>query len=287
MANSSSSSRKRKASEEPSDMDRMSTSPSASPAISSRPLLPRSMKRTRTSLATGRPLALPRLLETLSAESMRTLLQNICDQHPELQHELVSKAPRPSVDATLAVLAKYEQAFRETFPLGNRPTSDYTYNRVRVQLQQLLEAMREFTPHYLPPHETQDSISFSYLDAVTHIIHRLPDWDTYQHQRHKTEAYDEISQAWALVVKEAAKRAGGFHLSFGGWDGKILEHQQKSGGRLEEAVQELRAAQGALPPSMAAGAGVPGLSEERANIRQQLFSGTYGGHGLGVGLGQW
>jgi protein Cut8 len=270
------SSRKRKASEEPADYD-MSPSPSASPNMASRP---RIAKRTRTGVANGRPLALPRLLETLSADQMRQLLQNVCEQHPDLQHEIVTRAPRPSIESTLSVLARYESAFRESFPLGNRTTSDYAYNRVRQHLLQLIDAVREYTPHFLPPHETQDALSLAYLDSVTSMIHRLPDWDTYLHQRHKDEAYDEIAKAWTLVIREAAKRAGGFHLQFGGWDQKLVEHNQKSRGRMEEAINELKAATGFVGQNTTSPA--QGVSEERASIRQQLFSGTYGQQ-LGVG----
>ena len=275
---SMSASRKRKASEEPDhdqQHDRMSTSPSASPSMAGRPLpQPRSIKRTRTGAAQGRPLALPRLLETLSADQMRNLLQNICDQHPELQQAIVTKAPRPSVESTLSVLSRYEESFRQAFPLGNRPTSDYSYNRVRTQLRELIEAVREYTPHFLPPHEMTDSLSLTYLDSVTNMIHRLPDWDTFQHQRHKSEAYDEIAKAWALVIREAAKKAGGFHLQFGGWDHKLVEHDQKSGGKMEEAVNEVKVALGFMQAPTTPS--TPGVSEERANIRQQLFSGNYG-----------
>ncbi|CAK4026605.1 nuclear envelope Cut8 [Lecanosticta acicola] len=281
------SSRKRKASEEPEN-DRMSTSPSASPSISGRPLASssthRSIKRTRTATTIGRPLALPRLLETLSADEMRQLLQNVCDQHPELQQEIVTQAPRPSIESTLAVLRKYEDAFRGAFPLGNRPTSDYAYNRVRHHLLQLIDAVREYTPHFLPPYETQDALSLNYLDSVTDMIHRLPDWDSYQHQRYKNEAYDEIAKAWALVIRESAKRAGGFHLQFGGWDQKLVEHNQKSGGKMEEAVNELKASLGFMQAAATAQANT-NVSEERASIRQQLFAGTYGHQQLGVGPG--
>lgn len=281
--------RKRKASEEPADNDRMSTSPSTSPSVSNR-LLPASAshrirKRSRTGAATGRPLPLSRLLQTLSADEMRQLLQDVCDEHPELQHEVTTKAPRPSIESTLSVLSKYETEFQRAFPLGNRPTSDYAYNRVRHHLIQLIEALRDFTPHFLPPHEMQATLSLSYLDAATNIIHRLPDWDTFQHQRYKNEAYDDVAKAWALVLREAAKRAGGFHLQFGGWDQKLVEHNQKSGGKLEEALNELRAALG----FMQSGQGTPAsmtVSDERMNIRQQLLSGTYGQQ-LGVGPGRW
>ncbi|KAF2210448.1 hypothetical protein CERZMDRAFT_60681 [Cercospora zeae-maydis SCOH1-5] len=279
-----SASRKRKASEEP-DHDRMSTSPT----IAGRQLPAPRSKRTRTGAAQGRPLALPRLLETLSADQMRQILQNICDQHPELQQELVTKAPRPSVESTLQVLSRYETTFQQAFPLGNRPTSDYSYNRVRTHLRELIDAVREYTPHFLPPQETSDSISLQYLDSVTNMIHRLPDWDTFQHQRHKNEAYDEIAKAWALVIKEAAKRAGGFHLQFGGWDHKIVEHNQKSSGKMAEAVNEVNVALGFMQSaSSSSSQHPPGVSEERASIRQQLFSGTYGGHHqLGIGQHGW
>lgn len=229
---------------------------------------------------------MPRLLQTLSADQMRQLLQNVCEEHPELQQEIVTRAPRPSIESTLSVLSKYENDFRQAFPLGNRPTSDYSYNRVRQHLQQLIEALRDFTPHFLPPHETQATMSLNYLDAVTNMIHRLPDWDTFQHQRHKNDAYDDIARAWALVIKEAAKRAGGFHIQFGGWDQKLLEHNEKSGGKMEEAVNELKAALGF---NMQSGSGLSpnaGVSDERINIRQQLFSGAYG-QDVGVGPGRW
>ena len=286
--------RKRKASEEP-DNDRMSTSPSASPSVSNRSLpsapLQRSIKRTRTGAAHGRPLPLPRLLQTMNADDMRQLLQNVCDSHPELQQEIVTKAPRPSIDSALTVLRDYESAFQSAFPLGNRPTSDYAYNRVRQHLLDLIDALKDFTPHFLPPQETQAAQSLAYLDAATEIIHRLPDWDTYQHRRHKSDAYDEIGKAWALVIREAVKRAGGIQLQMGGWDGKVVEHDGKSGGRLGEAVQELRAAigsdggAGGGAGGMQAG-GAGGVSDERLRIREQLFGGTFGA-GLGVGQGRW
>ena len=222
----------------------------------------------------------------MSADDMRQLLQNICDEHPELQQAIVTKAPRPSIESALSVLSKYEHDFREAFPLGNHPTSDYAYNRVRQHLLQLIDALKEFTPPFLPPQETQAAHSLNYLDAVTNIIHRLPDWDTYQHQRHKTDAYDEIGKAWALVIREAAKRAGGFHLQLGGWDRKLVEHNQKSGGRLNEAVNDLQAAVGFPQTGMNTGQAVAGVSDDRMRLREQLFGGTYGQE-LGVGQGRW
>jgi protein Cut8 len=276
--------RKRKAEDEGNsgDDDRMSASPSASPAVLPRPP-PRGMKRMRTNIS-GRPLPLPRLLETLGADDMRNLLQSICQRHPDIGNEVVSTAPRPSIQSTLEVLAKYESAFQAAFPFGGRSSSDYAYNRVRQQLLELLDSLKDFTPHFLPPNEQQPATSLAFLDGATDIIHRLPDWDTYQHNRHKQEAYEEMAKAWAIVIREAAKKAGGIQLQYGGWDQKIAKHNEVSHGKMQEAVNELRGGLG----WMGAEASNPatGASADAMSIRQQLLSGNYGG-GSSASIGAW
>jgi protein Cut8 len=272
--------RKRKADDDGSSDDRMSASPSISAAELPRQQS-RHMKRMRTNLS-GRPLPLPRLLETLSADEMRNLLQSICQRHPDIGNEVVSTAPRPSIQSTLEVLAKYESAFQAAFPFGGRSSSDYAYNRVRQQLIELLESLKDFTPHYLPPNEQQPATSLAFLDGATEIIHRLPNWDNYQHNRHKEEAYEEMAKAWAIVIREAAKKAGGIQLQYGGWDQKIAKHNEISGGKMMEAVNELRGGLGWM------GADAPAASkpDDAMSIRQQLLSGNYG-MGATAGIGAW
>lgn len=219
---------------------------------------------------------------------MRNLLQNICDQNPIIAHEVVTKAPRPSIESTLSVLQKYESAFKHAFPFGNRPSSDYTYNRVRQPLLQLLEALKDFTPHFLPPNEPQPTVSLTYLDAVTQIIHGIPDWDTFIHNRPKNEAYEELSQAWTLAIQEAAKRGGGFHLQYGGWDQKLLKHNEQSRGKLQDAINQMQAGGvgWASTPAGPGQASSSSVSDERAAIRQQILSGTYG-QDVSIGVGRW
>jgi protein Cut8 len=234
----------------------------------------------RTNLS-GRPLPLPRLLETLSADEMRSLLQSICQRHPDIGNEVVTTAPRPSIQSTLEVLSKYEAAFQAAFPFGGRASSDYAYNRVRQQLDELLDSLKDFTPYFMPPNEQQPATSLTFLDSATEIIHRLPNWDTYQHNRHKQEAYEEMAKAWAIVIQEAAKKAGGIQLQYGGWDQKIAKHNEVSGGKMQEAVNELRGGLGWMgaetnnPP--AAG------PADAMSIRQQLLNGNYGTGSPSVG----
>lgn len=273
--------RKRKAEDDNGHSDRdvrMSASPTNSPSLPARPH--RQIKRARPNVS-GRPLALGRLLETLDADALRSVLRSLCDRHPELGSEIVHTAPRPSVTSALQVLGNYQSTLQSAFPLGGNPSSDYAYNRVRQHLMNLLEALNDFTPHFLPPNESQVATSLSYLDGATEIIHRLPRWDTPQYNLDKESAYEEIAKAWALVIREASKRGGGIQLQYGGWDQKLSKHNQTAGGKLQEALNELSSNLG----WMGGNSGHPGASEPTL-VRQQLLSGTYGA-GLPLKVGPW
>ncbi|KAF2759823.1 tethering factor for nuclear proteasome STS1 [Pseudovirgaria hyperparasitica] len=281
-SNSPNMNRKRKAEDDASaeSDERMSASPSTSPSMSSRPFPAASSnritKRMRTNLA-GRPLSLPRLLETLTAEEMRNILQVICDRNPQIGADVVAAAPRPSVGSALGVLGQYEASLQTSFPFGGRNSSDYSYNRVRQALVNLLDALKDYTPHFLPPNETQAATSLTFLDGATEVIHRLPEWDNFQNNRHKQEAYEEMAKAWAAVIQEAAKRAGGIQLQYGGWDQKLNKHNQQSHGRMQDAVDALRTSLGWIGGDMNSGsASTSANANDPSSIRQQLLSGTYG-----------
>lgn len=263
----------------------MSASPSASPSLSARSLpTPRQTKRTKSSLI-GRPLAISRLLETLDADSLRNVLQSICTHHPEIGTEVENTAPKPSVSSAISVLKCYESALQSSFPYGGDPSSDYAFNRVRQSLLNLLDALADFTPHFLPPHENQASQSLAFLDGATDIIHRLPDWSSFQNTLHKQNAYEEISKAWTMAIREAAKRAGGIQLQTNGWDQKIAKHNQQANGKLQEAMDELSASigwMGGQGPSQQHGRS----TDDITSVRQELLSGTYGSN-LQVRVGPW
>lgn len=269
-------SKKRKADD---DNDEMSVSPTSSPAISSRPLLRPSKKVRAGNDLTGRPLPLPRLLETLDTTQLRVVLQAICERHPDIGQEVVNGAPKPSVGSALQVLEEYQEKFRESFPFGNS-SSDYTYFRVKQALTALVDAISDFTPHYLPPTEQQTNVSLQYLDGATKIIHALPDWESQQYRHHKDNAYDEISRAWALVITEGAKRGGGIVLA-GGWDQTLAKHNQQSGGRLAQAMTAMANEVGWMGAS--SGSSVSGPSDPNS-ILNQLMNGTYGSP---VRVGPW
>lgn len=262
------------------DLDHsMFPAPQSSPASHSRSL-GRPSKKVRSNEVTGRPLALPRLLETLDAHSLRTVLRSICERHPDIGAEVVSTAPRPTIQSALSVLGQYQEKLRAAFPFGGSPGTDYSYNRVKQALTTLIDALVDFTPQYLPPVESQVATSLTYLDGATAFIHELPDWENSQHRYHKDNAYDEISKAWALVISEASKKGGGIQLQYGEWDQKLVKHNQQSCGRMEVAINALGTSLGWMGGSSSTGSG------EQSSIRDQLLSGTYGTN-LPVRVGPW
>lgn len=256
----------------------MSTSPAISNARLPTALTPASRKRARPNLS-GRPLSVERLIETLDKDSLTSVLKTLCERNPGLRDEIVHISPRPSIQSTLQVLRQYHGRLMASFPLDPNPRSDYSYDRVRPQWQELLDALADFTPHFLPPNELQSSTSLEYLHGVTQIIHDLPEWDNAQHNLAKQNAYEEISRAWACVIKEAGKRGGGFQLQFNGWEEKLRCHNEKSAGRLREAYDALTDSLGWLRQNT--------QPTQQQSIRQQLFSNTYSTEQPMIRTGNW
>jgi protein Cut8 len=200
----------------------------------------RIIKKARSNVVSGRPLPLSRLLENVDSETVKNILKTVVDRHPELLKEVTELAPRPTPQCALTTLQNYEKAYRHAFPYGGNVHSDYHHNRVRPALNYLLDALSDYTPHFLPPHEAQHSVSLEFLDGATQIIHRLPEWDNPLHNVSKQTAYEEIAKAWILVIEESGKKGAGITLQYGGWDTKIAKHNQESGGRLESVVEAIR-----------------------------------------------
>lgn len=278
-----SNSRKRKASP-PIDDDEMSSSPAIQHARLPSQVMSTPRKRAKANLA-SRPLSIDRLLETLDKDSLRSVLRSLVGRNPGLREEVMQISPRPSIASTLQVLRQYHHRLMAAYPLDPNPRSDYSHDRVQSQRQALLDALTDFTPHFLPPNESQSSTSLSYLDGVTEIIHDLPEWDNPQHNLAKRDAYEEISRAWIEVIKEASKRGGGIQLQYGGWEQKLRRHDERSHHLMRNAYEELRNALGWL--GTGADRSDPSSHHPQPSVRQELFSGTYGHEQPQMRTGMW
>lgn len=260
--------RKRRADD---DDDEMSVSPQNSPSPAQRQLA-RPKKMQRLPEPPSRTLPLPRLLETLDSNQLRTVLQTICERRPDIQEEVLNGAPRPTAANSLQVLDSYRHKLTEAMPYGHS-SSDYAYYRVKQPLNALVNAIMDFTPQYLPPVENQPSISLIYLDGVTKIAHSMPDWDSQTYRHHKDHVYDELAKAWTMVISEAAKRGGGFTLHTEGWDQVLAKHSEQAGGRLQPAINALASHVGWASSHQTDSSGGP---SEQSSILDQLLNGSYG-----------
>lgn len=89
-----------------------------------------------------------------------------------------------------------------------------------------------------------------------------------------------MAGAWALSIREAAKKAGGMQLDYGGWDQKLRAHNEQSGGRLHEAMTELANTGVNVANTQARGGDLTAL-------RQEMLSGAYGNNYHPVRVGPW
>ncbi|KAK9236487.1 Cut8 six-helix bundle-domain-containing protein [Lipomyces kononenkoae] len=250
---------KRKLSHDDDSDDEMLGSPESSPAFGPRSLAPlpqlhhnaiqagflnsphnashhhSASKRARTEII-GRPLPLSRQLESLDARALKSIICLLADKHAYLVEEISSMAPTPTVSSSLELLARHLDRISSAFPYKGDPAGDYAYIRVRPHITGFLDAVGDYTPHFLPPREQQVGNCLQFLDGVTSLVHRLPDWRADANNALKYAAYDELSRAWSLVIREALKRANGIVLEYGGWREKIGKHNESAGGRLQSAV---------------------------------------------------
>lgn len=76
-------------------------------------------------------------------------------------------------------------------------------------------------------------------------------------------------------------------LQYGGWDQKILKHNQEANGKLQEAVDELNASIGWMSSQPSAQQrNSRGGGDDLSSVRHELLSGTYGSN-LPVQVGPW
>lgn len=206
----------------------LDTQPSIAQASS-----PTSHKRTRN-LPVGRPLPLPRLLDGLDKQGLQELLKNLCERHPGLTNEVYKHAPKPSVAKALSALASLERNVQTAYPFGGEVKGEYAYNRVLPHIKELLNALMDYVPHFLPPNEEHALDTLAFLDGATMLISRLPDWNNPNHTLAKRDAFEEINGAWIQGIREACKKGAG--VGAAPYLDRLRSWNETSGGLLTNAV---------------------------------------------------
>ncbi|KAG5518281.1 hypothetical protein PMAC_003077 [Pneumocystis sp. 'macacae'] len=187
----------------------------------------------------GRPLPIVRLLEHLDSTSLRDIIQTLVNRHPTLLLEVTSISSRPDLSSVISILNGMEEQVRRSFPYGCNSAGEYAYNRIRPMLQKLMDTLLEYTCIFLPPYESNKSLTLTFLDHVTSMAHRFPEWNNPEHNYAKEELYHEISNAWISVILNIGKEGWG-GINGHEWMEKLIKHNEVGGGRLKSVIDVAR-----------------------------------------------
>jgi protein Cut8 len=224
-------SRKRKAEDED-----MSSSPTSSPATAPREIA-RPVKRMRDG-GHARSIPLSLLLDMSSHEELVSAILGLCEQHPQIGPLVAGRLGKPTAQQAGERLAKYKQEYMDAVPYGQcRPA--FVESRTRRQYMALFDTMTDLIAHFSPPNEQQPSESLKFLDEATNLLHTLDTMNVSSYEQQKSDAYDTIARSWELVIREGMKRGVGLFLIADEWRHVLNTHNQKSGGRFQQAVSAL------------------------------------------------
>ncbi|KAG4305723.1 hypothetical protein PORY_000633 [Pneumocystis oryctolagi] len=176
-----------------------------------------------------------RLLEHLDSSSLLDIIQSLVDRHPTLLSEVIGLSSRPNLSSVISILNNMEEQVRRSFPYGSDSMGEYAYNRIRPVLQTLMDALLEYTCIFLPPYESNKGLTLTFLDHITTMIHRFPEWNNPEHNYAKEKLYDEISNAWASVILSIGKD-GWCGINGYEWIRKLIKHNEIAKGRLKSAM---------------------------------------------------
>jgi protein Cut8 len=185
----------------------------------------------------GRHLPISRVVESLDRKGLQNLIEAICQSHPYLVSELTGLAPKVTVTTSVENLKNHLHAVYSALPYKGDQRGDYAYLRVRPHVEEFLSALSDYTVNFLPPQESQPSNSLEFLDIATELLNQLPEWSNPLNNHHRNMAYQDLSTAWTVAIKEVIKRSNGLGLAHGNWEDKLCKHNANCGDRLKDAVK--------------------------------------------------
>jgi protein Cut8 len=199
----------------------MSTSPNPSPRILKRPR--------QSSFSQKRNLPISRILDNLDKPALVSLLSTLLSRHPDLGAEVQSLAPKITPQTALNSITRLEATFQASFPYGGDKGGEYAYSRIHAAYNALLSAIADYTTHFLPPTTISPPELLSFLDSITHLLHRIPLFQNPIHNIARETAFADITGAWDLAIRYFLEHNGSFAFMLGGWLERLEAHAEKEG----------------------------------------------------------
>ncbi|KAI9034497.1 hypothetical protein DFJ74DRAFT_649710 [Hyaloraphidium curvatum] len=159
-------------------------------------------------------IPLRRQLANLDRDALLNLLGSLLQMHPGLEPAVAALLPRPSVASASALLsgllAKLDAAFPYTKWGPDR--GDYSFNRVRPQLEDLLQQAAEHLAYFADPRNHPEheypGLAMPFLAFTVQLCARLPEW---QNPQRTAETRDVLLaralQTYPAVLRELGRRS--------------------------------------------------------------------------------
>ncbi|CAG8590341.1 2681_t:CDS:2 [Gigaspora margarita] len=197
----------------------------------------------RTKMSNEKEFPLSKLLATLDKPQLLSLINNLIDTHPNLQSEIASNIPRPTIQSVTNILTSLEKKYQDSFPYTKwgHSKDDYSFNRVKPALLELKGAILDYAAHFTSPDEFPIN-TFTFLHLATNYTHRLPDWDNSTHNELKHEIYVKLDDFWKKAIINAASklREGKLYgqTVVNEWVKNLAQHDRDSNGMFRQAIDE-------------------------------------------------
>lgn len=116
----------------------------------------------------------------MEKDKLIELINDLVDSNPHLKSEVDAFIPPPTTQSISLVIANLEKKLAESFPFSRTSArDDYSYNRVKLALVDIVNALVEYADHFTNPSlDEHPTTIFSYLHYATSVANRLPVWDT-------------------------------------------------------------------------------------------------------------
>ncbi|KAI9501624.1 Tethering factor for nuclear proteasome sts1 [Coemansia spiralis] len=207
-------------------------------------------KRTRVmDVAMPNEVSLDKLLEPLEEKSLRSLLDALILQNPNLASQVRELVPKPTVNSACSQLARLERRLQAAFPYNKAgPASDdYTYHRVRPALEELRDTIVMYLDHFTHyglvssrqgTASTNTSTSstnnthgdrrveqpaanalshpaewFDLLTQATDVAMRMPRWDRPENNEIRRETLRQLADGWMRAIMATARWTEEGHIA--------------------------------------------------------------------------
>ncbi|KAH7055457.1 Cut8 six-helix bundle-domain-containing protein [Linnemannia elongata] len=204
------------------------------------------VKRVRTTIQrVSKQKTVSKLIGTLTNAQLINLVNTLVDSHPSLAEDISNLVPRPTIASVQPYLAALETKMQESFPYTKWGPSydDYSFNRVKPALDELVENLVDYTNHFTSPPEFPTT-SFSFLHIATEFCHRLPNWDNPANNEHKSNLYKSLADFWIKAIQDASSKLeeGKIYgqMTVQEWAKNLEQHNNTSQGMFSSAIEEFK-----------------------------------------------